>query len=180
MNKTVSITSLPSATGFGPSDSIVGINNGQASLFPYELIGAGTTGATGAQGPTGLTGATGANGATGATGGISLSYKVYSALLTQTGTSAPVATVLENTLGVTPTWNYDSQGNYYIETTSNVFFENKTVLVPGVVNFYALNSSGYLGNKVFITTIDLLPPGGFPGPSDNLLNNTFIEIRVYN
>lgn len=31
-----------------------------------------------------------------------LPYKVYTALLTQTGTDAPVATVLENTLGGTP------------------------------------------------------------------------------
>ena len=34
-------------------------------------------------------------------------YKVYTALLTQTGTNAPVATVLENTLGGTPVWSYD-------------------------------------------------------------------------
>ena len=55
MNKTVSITSLPSATGFGPGDSLVGIRNGKTSLFPYDLI---TTGATGS-GATGATGATG-------------------------------------------------------------------------------------------------------------------------
>ena len=34
------------------------------------------------------------------------SYLVYTALLTQSGTDAPVATVLENTLGGTVTWSY--------------------------------------------------------------------------
>ena len=53
MNKTVSITTLPSATGFGPGDSIVGVHEGNASLFPYELIGAGGAGSTGPTGPTG-------------------------------------------------------------------------------------------------------------------------------
>jgi hypothetical protein len=110
------------------------------------------------------------------------SYKVYSAILNQTGTDAPTAIVLENTLGVPFTWYYDSQGNYYIEATSNVFFENKTVLVPGVINFVALNSSGYLANKFFITTLASNPMivGYSPMPLDDLLNNTFIEIRVYN
>ena len=58
MNKTVSITSLPAATGFGPGDSLVGVGNGEALLFPYSLIesgatGSGVTGATGETGPTG-------------------------------------------------------------------------------------------------------------------------------
>jgi len=72
MNKTVSITSLPAATGFGPGDSLVGISNGEASLFPYDLIATGGTGsgATGETGATGATGATGEVGATGATGEV--------------------------------------------------------------------------------------------------------------
>ena len=67
MNKTVSITSLPSATGFGPGNSLVGVVNGEASLFPYDLIATGGTG-SGATGETGTTGATGSTGATGPTG----------------------------------------------------------------------------------------------------------------
>jgi hypothetical protein len=67
MNKTVSITALPAATGFGPGDSLVGVGNGEALLFPYSLIASGGTG-SGATGPTGETGATGPAGETGATG----------------------------------------------------------------------------------------------------------------
>jgi len=54
-----------------------------------------------------------------------LPYKVYTALLTQSGTNPPVAIVLENTLGGTPVWTRDSAGNYNA-TLSGVFTENKT------------------------------------------------------
>jgi hypothetical protein len=40
-NKTISLASLPAATGFGPGDSLVGINNGNAALFPYNTINTG-------------------------------------------------------------------------------------------------------------------------------------------
>ena len=46
--------------------------------------------------------------------------KVYIALLTQSGTDAPVATVLKNTLGGVPVWSYSSVGVYNAEL-SNAF-----------------------------------------------------------
>jgi len=46
--------------------------------------------------------------------------KVYRALLTQTGTDAPVATVLENTLGGTLVWTRYA-GGVYNGTLSGVF-----------------------------------------------------------
>lgn len=52
-------------------------------------------------------------------------YKVYTALLTQTGTDAPVATVLENTLGGAPVWTRIDVGEYRI-TLANTFTINKT------------------------------------------------------
>jgi hypothetical protein len=54
-------------------------------------------------------------------------YKVYRALLTQTGTSAPVATVLENTLGATPTYARDGVGVYTL-TSVGSFPANKTIV----------------------------------------------------
>ncbi len=45
---------------------------------------------------------------TGFTGG----YKSYTASLIQTGTAAPVATVLQNTTGGTFTWSRTSAGQY--------------------------------------------------------------------
>jgi len=56
--------------------------------------------------------------------------KVYRALLTQTGTDAPVATVLENTLGGTPVWTYQGVGIYRALLT-DAFPENTTTVFTG-------------------------------------------------
>jgi len=53
--------------------------------------------------------------------------KVYVALLTQSGTDAPVATVLKNTLGGTVVWTYDAVGQYN-GTLANAFTLNKTAI----------------------------------------------------
>lgn len=78
-------------------------------------------------------------------GGGAAPYKVYKALLTQTGTDAPVATVLENTLGVDLVWTRDSAGVYY-GTSANVFL-NKNVIVDG--NVLLANPIGGLSNFIF-------------------------------
>lgn len=54
--------------------------------------------------------------------------KVYRALLTQTGVAAPVATILENTLGGTPVWSYIGTGNYNA-TLVGAFPSGKTFLL---------------------------------------------------
>ena len=53
--------------------------------------------------------------------------KVYRALLTQSGTDAPVATVLENTLGGDIVWTRSNVGSY-TGTLANAFTQNKTFL----------------------------------------------------
>ena len=65
-------------------------------------------------------------GSVGANGEIDLGVgvKVYRALLTQTGTDAPVATVLENTLGGAVVWTYSDVG-VYIGTLTGAFTANK-------------------------------------------------------
>ena len=54
-------------------------------------------------------------------------YKVYTALLSQSGTAAPVATVLENTLGGTVVFSRNSAG-LYLGTLSGAFIVDKTVV----------------------------------------------------
>ena len=104
-------------------------------------------------------------------------YKTYTALLTQTGTDAPVATVLENTLG-TITFDRSSVGNFEI-LSDELFTENKTYFV---VHF---NSDGSGGNVFGINNNSSLYIEGYTTldntiiGSDNLFN-TPIEIRVYN
>lgn len=53
------------------------------------------------------------------------SYLKYVALLSQAGTAAPTATVLENTLGGTVVWSRSGTGDY-TGTLSGAFTENKT------------------------------------------------------
>ena len=48
------------------------------------------------------------------------SYRVYTALLTQSGTDAPVATVLENTLGFTVYWFREGTGWYTMRCDNNI------------------------------------------------------------
>lgn len=106
-------------------------------------------------------------------------YKVYTALLTQTGTNTPIATVLENTLGGAVTWSRDGQG-YYSANSSGLFTLNKTAVFVSVgVNFIS-NSNQTTSqrpltqNKVEIWTKE-------NGTNiDAALSQTSIEIRVYN
>lgn len=106
-----------------------------------------------------------------ATGG-GASYLVYTALLTQTGTNAPVATVLENTLGGTVVWSYDDTG-VYVGTLTGAFPADKTVVFgqPRLVSSgeYA---SAYRDNDNMITV-------EVNDGADNRLSNYSIEIRVY-
>lgn len=55
-------------------------------------------------------------------------YTVYTALLTQSGTAAPVATVLENTTGATIAWTRTGSGVYVGTISSALFAANKTVV----------------------------------------------------
>jgi hypothetical protein len=104
-------------------------------------------------------------------------YKVYTALLTQTGTNPPVATILENNLG-NITFGYNSAGNYTINSLS-LFEVNKTFILSQAYSGYD-NSisvvSTYINNsQISLSSINL-------GVANNNLiyTPTSIEIRVYN
>jgi hypothetical protein len=108
-----------------------------------------------------------------------IKYKVYTALLTQTGTSAPVATVLENTLSTLPTWVRDSDGQYRI---SNISFDPaKTFCIvsgnpTSNPNFRIGSGFDGFNNRITVSTLNFYSSAG----TDSVLNNTSIEIRVYN
>lgn len=103
-------------------------------------------------------------------------YKVYTALLTQSGTNAPVATVLENTIG-NIVWTRGGVG-YYIATLSSVFTTNKTAILFGNPA-YTIPVIDIVSNLSSINSIDIstLTSGS---ANDNCLFKTFVEIRVYN
>lgn len=103
-------------------------------------------------------------------------YKVYTALLTQSGTNDPVAIVLENTLGDI-VWTRAGQG-YYIGTLPNSFIENKTgFIIQPPSN---INETGYFEtNAVTTNTVEFTYTKRDAGSADDVLLNTLIEIRVY-
>lgn len=107
------------------------------------------------------------------------SYKVYTALLNQSNTSAPVATVLENTLGGDVTYERNDEG-VYIATATGLLTLNKTMVFtsnqgygPGS-GFTIVSTNNLNANRFYLHagTSDT-------SPGDSLLVNTPLEIRVY-
>lgn len=74
--------------------------------------------------------------------------KVYRALISQTGTSAPTATVLENSLGGTVVWTRNAAGDYY-GTLANAFPANKLVMRVFRGNY----KPAYVGDDYFIDLV---------------------------
>ena len=110
-----------------------------------------------------------------------LGYRSYTALLTQSGTDAPVATVLENTIG-NIVWTRDFVGQY-TGTLIGAFPLDKSFII---MQHYDMTGAG--------GSVDALigGPGGNPNIAvvytndiafnsiDNALYFSSIEIRVYN
>lgn len=113
---------------------------------------------------------------------IARPYKVYTALLTQSGTDDPVATVLENTLSGTPVWTRDDVGLYAC-TLASEFTENKTSIICGQVmkDDYELSANYQLVYNLNSTSIINFATWSRAdiGSVDGTLSNALVEIRVY-
>lgn len=109
--------------------------------------------------------------------------KRYVALLTQSGTDAPVATILENTLGRTVDWSYEGTGLYYGTPSTGSWDMAKTAILIGTR--YITSGVARLvmvvnqGPVIEIDTGVTDFGGGAVVPADGLLGATTIEIRVY-
>ena len=107
----------------------------------------------------------------------SLGYTVYTALLTQTGTNAPVATVLQNTTGGTITWTRTSTGRYVATISGTTYTADKTtVLVTS-----GGNNDNILRPRITATTaIDWYNIDSSDNAvSDTIAETTTVEIRIY-
>lgn len=110
-------------------------------------------------------------------------YKVYVAKLAQSGTDAPTAIVLENTLGGEVVWSYSSEG-VYVGTLVGAFPNTEDKFYTTYITALSATTEmqvAYLDTDSF--EVDTVTYGGFGGPAtvtDGLLYNTPIEIRVYN
>jgi len=102
------------------------------------------------------------------------SYDVYTAILTQTGTSAPTATVLENTLGGTVVWSYVTGGTYQA-TLSGAFTANKTATYLEDRGWDGLYGSSFLVGTTSICQLNILAGDDFIGGGTEAV----VEIRVY-
>lgn len=102
--------------------------------------------------------------------------KVYKALISQSGTDAPTAIIIQNTIG-SIVWTRSNTGSY-LGTLSGAFTENKTLCFGGV----NAGSTMIVGlqrndaNSVALSSIDSSTSLG----SDSLLYLTSILIEVYN
>jgi hypothetical protein len=101
----------------------------------------------------------------------SLGYKLYVALLTQSGTAAPVPTVLTNTLGVSPVWSRTGAGIYYF-TLVGTFPAAKTAVFGNKQIVLMERSSS---DAIVVNSFD----SDFVTPLDDILTNVPIEIRIY-
>jgi len=102
----------------------------------------------------------------------SLGYTVYTALITQTGTAAPVATVLQNTTGKTFTYARTSGGDYTVTASSSLFTTNKTIVFLNGGS--AENNHDVAWRRVSDTVIDLKTHN-----SDGKFTAGSLEIRIY-
>lgn len=114
-------------------------------------------------------------------------YSSYQALISQSGTSTPSASVGNNDFaGVTFTWARTGAGVYTLTANSAVFTANKTgVFLQSLTNLNA-NIRGVVTSTTvitFTTAIQSVAVLGLLGltttNTDALLSNTLIEVRVY-
>jgi len=105
------------------------------------------------------------------------SYLVYTALLTQSGTDAPVAIVLENTFDGVPVWSYAGVGDYRV-TLTGAFPQTKTALPTNgfidVTGNFGANSVRLSDDEIVFNTGSINDSG-----ADNILYYYYFEIRVY-
>ena len=111
--------------------------------------------------------------------GVNTKYKVYTAILTQSGVTAPVATVLENTIGAI-TLTYSAPGEYYI-TSSSLFTTGKVyAVISNNIDWYDNGNVPTITVAIQSTSSIYIRTGGLDEHSNDILNNVPIEIRVYN
>ena len=118
-------------------------------------------------------------------------YKTYSALFTQSGTSVPVITILENTLGLTLTWGRSSAGNYFGGNIASQCPDEKTVFItsnssnggafgvdPKEAYLWTVNSGASRFLNFNIRSIS--SSGASTAVDWNSPKALLLEIRVYN
>lgn len=101
--------------------------------------------------------------------------KVYRATLTQTFTSAPVATIHENSLSDVPVWSYDTVGDYDL-TLASEWADNKTFILIGNT---AISGGGCAYLRTDGNVIQFVTTNAAGTLTDGILSQTAVLILVY-
>ena len=106
-------------------------------------------------------------------------YKVYTALLSQSGTNNPVATVLENTTGLTITWTRTGGGEYNANFSSPILILGKVGAIIG--GDHSAWDGTYINHSYYVDTSNYAFTSVDSGNTlvDSMYSNTLIEIRIY-
>jgi hypothetical protein len=108
---------------------------------------------------------------------------VYRALLTQTGTNAPVATVVENSLVGIPVWTYRGVGAYRL-TLNGMFPVGSVHTIIGsnlsIITSFSLSLTDHtVTNFINFNTYDVNLTAGTITAADGVWSNTSVQILVY-
>ena len=103
-------------------------------------------------------------------------YKVYTAILNQTGTDAPVPTVLEDTIGISSSDFARALPGAYSITKTGAFTLGKTFIFPGN-GYNQFTSPSLLLIHSSANTITI--SNALAGVGTDGMTNRLIEIRVY-
>lgn len=111
-------------------------------------------------------------------------YKVYTALLTQSGSNAPTATILENNIG-SIVWSRSTNGTY-VATLAGAFTVGKTNVITNgayVGGFTVIGTNQFNANAIYffsqVQTANTSTGAIIYSNTDSVLDKVFIEIRVY-
>jgi len=105
-------------------------------------------------------------------------YKVYTALLFQSGTAAPVDTIIENNIGATITWARTSIGVYTASFSSSILDSVKTIVFVTSDAFGSANN--LISSSRTSSSVVTLRNTVAGSAADISASRVAIEIRVYN
>ena len=103
-------------------------------------------------------------------------YDSYTALLTQTSTNAPVATVLSNNLTATLTWARTGTGVYTLTASAATFTANKTIIFINAGSSQSI-ITGERTSDTVLTVKTFVPSSG--AAVDAAITNGAFEVRIY-
>lgn len=102
---------------------------------------------------------------------------VYRAILSQSGTSAPTATVIENTINETPTYSYFTDGINKVTSPGSKFIELKTFVHFNPIK--QLSGGASFSSKFSTSVIELITLDEFGAAFNGPINGAELKIEIY-